>query len=138
MIGKRFLFYGLLGWTIEIIFTGMDSLIRGDLRLTGFTNLWMFFIYGMAVFLEPLHDFIAKWKWRLRGLFWMFLFWGIEYVSGFILVNVLGVYPWYYTDAFAVDGLITLRFAPYWFAAGFLFEKIHRFLDNIEFVRYRR
>jgi len=138
MIGKRFLFYGLLGWTIEIIFTGMDSLIRGDLRLTGFTNLWMFFIYGMAVFLEPLHDFIAKWKWPLRGLFWMFLFWGIEYVSGFILVNVLGVYPWYYTDAFAVDGLITLRFAPYWFAAGFLFEKIHSFLDNIEFVRYRR
>ncbi|NLL51418.1 MAG: hypothetical protein GX248_01790 [Peptococcaceae bacterium] len=135
---RRFLFYGFLGWTIEIMFTGMDSLIRGDLRLFAFTNLWMFFIYGLAVFLEPVHDRITGWKWPFRGMFWMLLFWGIEYVTGFMLVNILGVYPWHYTDLYAINGLITLRFAPFWFAAGLLFEKIHRFLDSLEIVRYRR
>ena len=95
------------------MFTGMDSLIRGDLRLFAFTNLWMFFIYGLAVFLEPVHDRITGWKWPFRGMFWMLLFWGIEYVTGFMLVNILGVYPWHYTDLYAINGLITLRFAPF-------------------------
>lgn len=133
---KRFLLYGLIGWIIEIVFTGMDSLIQGDLRLIGFTNLWMFPIYGLAVFLEPLHDLIANWRWPFRGLFWLALIWGIEYISGLILVNILGVYPWRYTDAYAVNGLITLRFAPVWFIGGLLFEKVHRFLDTVRIARY--
>jgi hypothetical protein len=93
MTAKRFLFYGLLGWTSEIVFTGLDSLVRGDLRLIGFTNLWMFLIYGLAVFFEPLHALIAKWPWPLRGLFWMLLIYGGEYLSGLDLLNKLGVKP---------------------------------------------
>jgi len=135
---KRYLFYGLAGWTIEIMFTGLDSLVHGDLRLIGFTSLWMFFIYGLAVFLEPLHDLIARWQWLLRGLFWMLLIWSIEYLCGFVLVQVLGVYPWKYTDTYAVDGLITLRFAPVWFLGGLLFERIHLFLDTTEVVRLKK
>ena len=53
---KRFFIYGLIGWGMEIFWTGLYSLISGDLRLLAFTNLWMFFIYGAAVFLEPIHD----------------------------------------------------------------------------------
>lgn len=114
---------------MEIFWTGLHSLISGDLRLVGFSNLWMFFIYGSAVFLEPIHDTISKWRWPVRGLLWAIIIWGIEYTSGLLLVNVLGVYAWEYTGPFAVDGLITLAYAPAWFVAGLIFERIHRTLD---------
>lgn len=132
---KRFLIYGLIGWCLEIIWTGLSSLIQGDLRLMGFTNLWMFFIYGLAVFLEPLHDKIAEWRWPVRGFFWLMLIWGIEYLSGLILVNILGVYPWKYTDPLAIDGLITVSFAPVWFVGGLLFEKLHHTLDSWQIAK---
>ncbi|NLI92351.1 MAG: hypothetical protein GX434_09155 [Peptococcaceae bacterium] len=133
---KRFLIYGLIGWCSEIIWTGLNSLVQGDLRLMGFTNLWMFFIYGCAVFLEPLHDYISDWRWPIRGLFWLILIWGIEYISGSLLHSVLGVYPWHYTDSLSVNGLITFTFAPVWFVGGLLFERIHRTLDIRQIAKY--
>jgi len=135
---KRFFLYGFSGWCLEIIFTGLDSLIHGDLRLIGFTNLWMFAIYGLAILFEPLHDRISHWNWPWRGLFWLTLIWAMEYFTGLFLVITLGVYPWRYTDPYAVDGLITLRFAPVWFIGGLLFEKVHRFLDTMQIVRYKK
>nr|WP_052298672.1 hypothetical protein [Syntrophobotulus glycolicus] len=129
---KRFLFYGFIGWCTEIMWTGLNSLMEGDLRLMGFTNLWMFLIYGCAVFLEPLHDRITGWRWPIRGLLWLMMIWGIEYLSGLILISILGVYPWRYTDPLAVNGLITLSFAPVWFIGGLLFEKLHLILDHTE------
>lgn len=128
-MGKRFFVYGLLGWSLEICWTGLNSLMNGDVRLMGFTNLWMFFIYGCAIFLEPIHDRIREWKWLVRGILWVIIIWGIEFTSGLLLYRVLGVYPWVYTGPFAIQGLIRLDFAPAWFLAGFLFEKIHKLLD---------
>lgn len=133
---KRYFLYGLLGWSLEIIWTGFDSLVHGDLRLMGFTNLWMFFIYGSAVFLEPLHDHIVDWRWPWRGLVWLCVIWGIEYFTGLFLFHILGVYPWQYTDQLAVNGLITFRFAPVWFIGGLLFERIHHALDSIKIAKY--
>lgn len=135
---KRFLFYGLAGWCLEIMWTGLESLINGDLRLMGFTNLWMFLIYGSAVLLEPLHDLISHWRWPVRGFFWLMVIWGVEYLSGLILATLLGVYPWYYTDSLALGGLITLRFAPVWFVTGLFFERVHLTLDSMEFANNRR
>jgi len=117
---------------MEIIWTGLNSLISGDLTLEGFTNLWMFFIYGSAVFLESVHDVISGWSWILRGVVWVIIIWGIEYTSGLILVSVLGIYPWHYTGRFAVNGLIRLDYGPAWFVAGLIFERIHRTLDLYE------
>lgn len=127
---KRFFFYGIAGWGIEIIWTGIGSLISGDLRLVGHSNLWMLLIYGCAIFLEPIHHAIADWPWFLRGLLWVLLIWGIEYASGLILFLVLGVHPWYYVDRLAVNGFITIAYAPAWFVAGMVFESLHRNLDN--------
>lgn len=126
---KRFLFYGLAGWGIEMVWTGMHSLVGGDLTLPGQSNLWMFFIYGCAVFLEPLHDAISRWSWLVRGLIWVVVIWCIEYASGLLLYKVLGAYPWYYSDKLAINGLITLAYAPAWFVAGLIFERFHRSLD---------
>lgn len=127
---KRFFIYGLIGWCIEVIFTGLGSLAVGDLGLSSSTNLWMFPIYGTAVFLEPLHDLMRLWKWPFRGLLWVVIIWGIEYATGLLLVSVLGIYAWEYTGIFAVDGLVNLSFAPAWFIAGLLFERAHRLLDK--------
>jgi len=132
---RRYLLYGLLGWVLEIIWTGLESLISGDLRLLGFTNLWMFLIYGSAVFLEPLHDYISDWRWPVRGLIWLGVIWGIEYFSGLFLFGLFGVYPWYYNWPLNIHGLITLEFAPVWFVAGLLFERVHRTLDNFTIAR---
>lgn len=114
---------------MEIFWTGMGSLIGGDLRLEGYSNLWMFFIYGSAVFLEPIHDIIRNWSWPVRGFLWVVIIWGMEYTSGFLLVKTLGVYPWFYEGPMAVEGIVNLALAPAWFIAGLLFERVHGTLD---------
>lgn len=123
---KRFLIYGLLGWNIEVLWTGLYSLVLGDVNLQGSTSLWMFLIYGSAVFvLEPVHDRIRNWRWPIRGLIWVVLIWAMEYATGFVLREFLGVTPWYYDGKYAIDGLVRLDYAPAWFIVGLLFEKVH-------------
>ncbi|KUG02433.1 protoporphyrinogen ix oxidase, putative form, hemj [hydrocarbon metagenome] len=129
----RFIIYGFVGWIFEIVFTGTGSLLRGVLSLTGYTYLWMFPIYGMALFLEPVHDRIRSAPWPIRGIIWVSLIFFIEYVSGWLLSNIIGFCPWDYTgfSPYVVDGFIRLDFFPFWFTAGLIFEKIHGFLDSI-------
>lgn len=67
----RFLFYGFLGWITEIFWTSLSSAIQGDWTLEGHTYLWMMPIYGMAVFLEPIHDVIQSRPWFIRGFVWL-------------------------------------------------------------------
>ena len=114
---------------MEIIWTGLDSLRSGDIRLTGNSTIWMLLVYGLAVFLEPLHDIIRGWNFFARGIIWVVLIWGMEYSTGLLLYTLLGVHPWLYNGPFAVDGLVTLAYAPAWFVAGMVFERIHNTLD---------
>nr|WP_235827439.1 hypothetical protein [Acetivibrio saccincola] len=97
--------------------------------MQAYTNLWMFFIYGCAIFLEPLHDIMKEWRWVFRGVLWVVIIWGIEYTSGTILLNLLGRYPWYYSGKFAIDNLVRIDYAPAWFVAGLFFERVHKTLD---------
>ena len=130
---KRFVLYGLLGWNMEVIWTGLHSLFTGDVNMQGNTSLWMFFIYGSVVFiLEPVHRHIKNWRWPIRGMVWVILIWGIEYGTGFILRELLGVTPWYYEGRFAVDGLVRLDYGPAWCFAGFIFERVHNALDRFK------
>lgn len=124
----RFLVYGFLGLTLEVIYTGLASLFQGDWSMHGFTFLVMFPIYGLAIFLEPIHDKIKPQPWWLRGLIYLALIWGIEYLSGWILSLILGSCPWIYDDPLNIHGWITLRMAPEWFLAGLGFEIIHESL----------
>lgn len=121
----RFLIYGFLGLTLEVVYTGISSLLEGDLSMHGFSFLVMIPIYGLALFLEPVHNFIRSQPWWLRGVVYLLLIWGIEYVSGWFLNLVLGYCPWYYADLLNVNHWITLRMAPEWFLAGLGFEVIH-------------
>jgi len=134
MIIKRFLLYGIVGWSIEIIWTGLFSLISGNFTLQAYTSLWMFFIYGCAIFMEPLHDIIRGWNVILRGIIWVVIIWGIEYSTGKILFGILHVYPWQYFGKFAIEGVVRLDYAPAWFVAGLLFERVHATLDRLKLV----
>lgn len=127
---QRFLVYGLLGWGLEIVWTGFLSALSGDLRLLSTTYLWMFPIYGSAVLLEPLHNGIRHYPWWLRGLFWAAAIWTIELSSGAIINALTGVIPWDYTGdtPWQLGGLIRLDMAPLWFGVGFLFERLHDYL----------
>jgi len=131
---KRYFLYGVIGWSMEIVWTGLFSFISGDLALEAYTSLWMFFIYGSAVFLEPLHDIIRNWNVILRGIIWVVIIWGIEYSTGKILLGVLHVYPWQYFGKFAIEGVVRLDYAPAWFVAGLLFERMHATLDKLKIV----
>ncbi len=130
--------YGFIGWIFEIIFTGSGSLLRGSLSLTGYTYLWMFPIYGMAVLLEPVHDRIRPAPWPIRGFIWVSLILFIEYISGWLLIQFIGFCPWDYSgfSPYTVDGLIRLDFFPFWFAAGLIFERIHDFLDSFSALNH--
>ncbi len=126
----RYMFYGFLGWTIEVVYTGFASLLKGDWRLPGVTYLWMFFIYGLGVFLERLHDLIRPRPWLVRGAVWLAVIWAIEYSTGWLLRYFLGACPWDYSDSiYSINGLIRLDMGVEWFCAGLLFERIHDWLD---------
>jgi len=139
---RRFIIYGLLGWCIEVFWTGFGSLFNGNIELPGKTYIWMFPIYGLAVLLEPIHNRIRQWPVILRGGIYVVFIFIIEYATGLLLREFLGACPWNYDSSYAVDGLIRLDYTPAWFVAGLLFEKIHDkllyFENLIEIQSYRR
>lgn len=130
---NHFFIYGILGWALEIIWTGTGSLFNGNWQLPGFTYLWMFPIYGAAVLMEPLHDRISFLPWYMRGTIWVILIFTIEYTAGWLLYSFLGNCPWDYREStpYHINGLIRLDFAPAWFVVGFIFERVHASLDKL-------
>lgn len=132
----RFIIYGLVGWVAETLFTGLGSLLSGDLTMRAWTYIWMFPIYGLMILLEPLHDHIRKLPVVLRGGVYTIIIFGIEYSTGLIIRGLIGQCPWDYgTGPYSVDGLITLRFIPVWFVGGLLFEKLHDLLTTRKIMR---
>ena len=120
---------------MEILFTSAESIAAGDMRLMGRTSLLMFPIYGMGAVLGPLSLRVDRWlgderTLGLRDRIWrhgvndMVLIFAAEYLSGFFLRRA-GICPWDYTGrGLNIDGLIRLDFAPCWFGAGLLFERL--------------
>ncbi len=132
---SRFIIYGLFGWCMEIFWTGIGSLLKGDVKLTGRTYIWMFFIYGSAVFFEPIHENIVHLNIILRGGLYTVLIFTVEYFTGWVLRKVIGRCPWDYSKCrFSVKGLIRLDYAPAWFIAGLLLERVYYGLERISRV----
>ena len=121
---KNFFKCGTVGWCIEILFTALQNLRRREMTLTGNTSLWMFPIYGMAAFLSPIFHLLRKLPCIIRGLFYMCSIFTVEYISG-IRLRKKGLCPWdYHRSGWNIKGIIRLDYAPLWFAAGLLFERI--------------
>ncbi|MBQ2400565.1 MAG: hypothetical protein II311_00965 [Lachnospiraceae bacterium] len=133
----NFLKCGVAGWCMEIIFTSMESIAAKDMRLMGRISLLMFPIYGMGAMLRPISGWMDRWIGEPHALtpkdiFWrhgfsdMVLIFCAEYVTGAFL-KARNMCPWDYSGRiWNVDGLIRLDFAPFWFAAGLIFERLTR------------
>lgn len=124
MKGRNFMICGLTGWCIEILFTSAGSLFRKDKRLIGQTSVWMFPIYGMAAFIKPVYEKMKGKSAIFRGTVYTLGIFSFEYLSGTFLKKH-HLCPWDYSDAKTnIDGVIRLDYAPFWMAAGLLFERI--------------
>ena len=121
---KNFLKCGLTGWCIEIMFTAGGALRRRDMTLKGNTSLWMFPIYGCAALLAPVSRLLRKKPAWFRGLTYMSLIYSIEFFSGRLLKR-RSLCPWDYgRSRWNVSRVIRLDYAPCWFGAGLLFERL--------------
>ncbi len=126
MMKNKFILCGTLGWCMEIIFTGLGSLKNHENRLTARTSIWMFPIYGMACFLTPLCRLLKNRNLLTRGILYTCCIFAAEYLCGSLLKRH-GACPWDYSHArFNIDGVIRLDYAPFWFGAGLIFEKLLR------------
>lgn len=121
-----FLRCGLIGWCLEISFTSMHSFHNKDFTLKGFTSLWMFPIYGMACFFEPIFRIIKNKHILFRGSFYTLCIFAMEFLSG-TLLGKRDLCPWNYAQSkWSINGVIRLDYAPFWFATGLLYEITHR------------
>ena len=110
---------------LEILWTGLCSLIKGDFTLRASTSIWMFFIYGMFVLFEPAFTYLAPLPFFARGALYTLAIFFAEYVTGGLMKQA-DICPWDYSDArYSVQGVIRLDYAPVWFTAGLLFEFVY-------------
>lgn len=115
---------------MEIIFTSFHAFCNKDFRLKGQTSIWMFPIYGLAALIAPMHQHMENKPALYRGGIYTLGIFTCEYISGSILKKH-HMCPWDYSSAKAnVDGVIRLDYAPFWMAAGLIFEKILSISDS--------
>ena len=120
----RFVVCGLLGWCMEILWTGLNATLRGESTMTGKTSLLMFPIYGCAALIAPVYKKISAVPAFFRGCLYACCIFITEFASGSLLKH-FRICPWDYSHArLNYKGLIRLDFAPLWFAAGLFFEKV--------------
>lgn len=50
---KDFFLCGFTGWCLEILWTGLHSLVTGHFTMMGKTSLLMFPVYGLAALIRP-------------------------------------------------------------------------------------
>lgn len=121
---KNFLKCGLTGWCIEILFTAGGALRRRDMTLKGSTSLWMFPIYGCAAVFGPIGRLLHRKSPWFRGFTYMSLIFSAEYLTGRLLRR-RSLCPWDYGKSrWHIGRVIRLDYAPCWFAAGLLFERL--------------
>lgn len=114
----------MMGWCLELFWTGLHSFRIRNPKLTGYSSLWMFPIYGSAAFLSPIIRLLKKQSFWKRGLIYMLCIYAGEYVSGSLLQKHNSC-PWDYSRSpFHYHGVIRLDYAPLWFTVGLLFEKM--------------
>ncbi|MCL2360212.1 MAG: putative ABC transporter permease [Defluviitaleaceae bacterium] len=121
----RFIIYGALGCLMEVLWTGLSSLTTKNFKLSSTTSLWMFFVYGMVAFLEPVFRLMAPMPFLLRGFLYAICIFAGEFLTGSILKR-LQVCPWDYSSTkFHVKGLIRIDYLPAWIVAGLVFERVY-------------
>lgn len=121
---NKFILCGTIGWCMEIIFTALHSFRNKQFKLIGQTSIWMFPIYGFACFLTPICRLLKNKNTFIRGGIYTLCIFGTEFFTGSFLKKY-DICPWDYSKSkWNFKGLIRLDYAPLWFGAGLLYEKI--------------
>jgi uncharacterized membrane protein len=120
----NFIHCGILGWCMEILFTAFHSFRRRSFTLKGNTSVWMFPIYGCAVFLTPLFRLLKGKSPFVRGIIYACSIFTGEFITGSLL-SKKQLCPWDYSRSkWHIKKIIRLDYLPFWFCAGLLFEKM--------------
>lgn len=129
----RLLFYGMLGFSYEIIFTSLFDFAASNFtnyKFAGYSSIWSFFIYGTCSFCgEQVYVQTRK---RLsafyRGVVYLQMAYIWEFIGGLVLTQ-FSARTWDYTHyKYDVMGLIALEYAPLWFCSGLLQEHFYEYL----------
>ncbi|MCL1882832.1 MAG: putative ABC transporter permease [Defluviitaleaceae bacterium] len=122
---SRFIIYGALGCLVEVLWTGLGAIKNKNFKLSSNTSLWMFFIYGLAVFLEPFFRMLEGFNFLIRGFVYAGLIFAVEFVTG-VLLKRANLCPWDYSHTrFNVKGVIRADYLPAWIVLGLFFEQIY-------------
>lgn len=129
----RILKYATLGVATEVIFTAgwdiVNSLKAGEkpnLRLMGYSYLWMFPIYALIPFLgDLLLPQIASLQFLLRWFIISLIILAIEYITGWILKKLTGKCPWHYETGLHIHNLIRVDWIPFWMIFAALIEWLY-------------
>lgn len=117
---------GILGWCMEILFTSVQSFRRREKKGMGNTSVFMFPIYGLAVFLKPICHLAKGLHVVLRGIIYTACIFTAEYGTGRFLQK-RDMCPWDYSSSpWNVRSIIRLDYAPVWFFTGLIFERFLR------------
>ncbi len=117
---------GILGWCMEILFTSLQSFRRREKKGMGNTSVFMFPIYGLAVFLKPVCRLVGGLHVILRGIIYTVCIFTAEYGTGRFLQK-RDMCPWDYScSPWNIRSIIRLDYAPVWFFTGLIFEKFLR------------
>ena len=123
---NKFILCGLIGWCLEIFWTGLKSFQRRQMKLEGHSSIWMFPIYGMAAFIGPCSRWLQHKSVWVRGTIYAGSIFLVEFVTGTWLKK-RDICPWDYSKArWNIRGVIRLDYAPVWFLTGLLYEKVLR------------
>jgi len=119
-----FFLCGLMGWCLEIFWTGLGSLRRRQPKLIGHSSFWMFPIYGLASLFGPLSRILKNVNIWIRGSLYALCIFLVEFISGSLLKKY-NLCPWDYSKArLNYKGVIRLDFFPLWFLTGLMYEQI--------------
>jgi len=133
----------LMGITLEVFWTAIGNFIKEkNFRLMGQSYLWMIPIYGLVPFIyKIILSYFQNYSILLRGIVYMLAFYSLEYITGFIIKQLTGKCPWDYSNhyvkilgkkrRFNFQGIITLEYAPAWYAYGIIFEFYYLFLIKL-------
>ena len=109
---------------MEVVWTSIMGIKNHDRKMMGKTSIWMFPIYGLGAVIKPLSRKIRKFNMIFRGFIYMAGIYFVEFISGTILQRK-NCCPWNYSKCkYNIKGVVRLDYAPLWFMAGLLLEKV--------------
>jgi hypothetical protein len=133
MLWQTWLSGGVGGLLIEVVFTGLYSLLNGNIKLTCQTSLWMVLVYGTA---RCLFDYLCvtlHYNRFTMACIYTPLIYFQEFIWGLLFLKVLKKRLWDYgLSHWSPMGLINFRYLPAWFLLALFFDKINYFLHTLE------